>query len=234
MGRMTYAERIERFDARLAAAASASDADQQLAVMLMDPANDKWSQTKIAAALGDVPRGPAGSAALRSVFDHAAGNLADASKSTKPDYRDLVCASVAALAKRDGPAGTDVYVAASQSADANVRDYGMSALAVAGDDRAWDQVMIRLGDLLQRKINPRGRRWREVCRAIEYLARHADLGSDRAAQLIALLRDRWSNLADPDLIARWWPGIGPADSPTDAVDLGGQHTPLLWWRESYM
>jgi len=232
MSTMTLLERHEKFDALLAAAKSASDADQRLAAMLADPATDRFGQIRIVGALGEIRPGPAGSAALRRVFATAAGSLAGASKSIKPDYRDLICASVAALARRDGPVATDVYLTAVRSANAIIRDYGMSALAVAGDDRAWDQMLTRLGEVLQRTTSPRGLRWRETCRAIEYLARHARQGSDRPDRLAGLLRDRWRNLAHPDLIGQWWPGIAPGGPPAGTIDLADRHTPQLWWRET--
>jgi hypothetical protein len=150
-----------------------------------------------------------------------------------PEYRDLISACVAALAKRDGPAATDVYIAAMRSPNPGVRGYGMSALAVAGDDRAWDEVIARLNEVLQRKLSLRGWRWREACRAIEYLARHSAQASDRATRLVGLLRDYWQNLADPGLINRWWPGIEPGAQPREALDLS-EHIPQLWWREPYM
>jgi len=230
MSRMTLLERHERLEAVLAAVVSGSDADQRLAAMLADPAMDAYGRIKVTEALGKVGPGPAGSAALRSEFADAAGSLAGASRATKFWYRDLICASVWALATRDGPAATDVYLAAIRSANATVRDYGMTFLAVSGDDRAWDEVITRLRDGLQRKINPGGLRWRETCRAVEYLARHAARGSDRADRLIGLVRGRWRNLGDADLIARWWPGIGPGGPPPGAIDLAGWHTPDLWWR----
>jgi hypothetical protein len=228
---MTLLERHERFGALLAVAKSASDADQRLAAMLADPETDRFGQIQVAAALGEVRPGPAGSHALREVFAATAGGLAGASKSIKPQYRDLICASVAALARRDGPAATDVYLAAARSANAIISDYGMSALAVAGDDRAWDQMLTRLSEILQRTISPRGLRWRETCRAIEYLARHARQGSDRPDRLVGLLRGRWPNLAQPELIDQWWPGIGPGGLPAGTIGLAGRHTPQLWWRD---
>ncbi len=231
---MTLAEQHESFEALLAAAASASDADERLAGMLETPGLDRFGQILVVAALGDVSAGQAGSEALRRVFETATGEFAQASKATKPEYRDLISACVAALAKRDGPAATDVYVVALRLADAIVRDYAMSALAVAGDDRAWDEVIASLDEMLRRKISPRGWRWREACRAIEYLARHSTQASGRARRLVGLLRDHWHNLADPGLISRWWPGIEPAGRPVEALDLVGQHAPQLWWREPYM
>lgn len=234
MPRITLAEEHDRFAAQLAAAASASDADQRLAAMLETPGADKFRQILVAAALGDVPAGQAGSNALRNVFEKATSNFAQASKTAMSQYRDLISACVAALAKRDGPAATDVYVAATRSPNPTVRDYGLSALAVAGDDRAWGELAASLNEVLQKKISLRGWRWRQACREIEYLARHSAQASDNATRLIGLLRHQWQNLADPNLISRWWPGIEPGGQAIEALDLAGQHVPQLWWREPYM
>lgn len=232
MGRMKLLERHERLDALLTSVKLASDADQRLAAMLADPASDWYGQIKIVAALGEVRPGPAGSEALRRVFATATASLTGASKSIKPWYCDLICASVAGLARRDGPAATDVSLAAARSANAIIRDFGMTALAVSGDDRAWDEMLTRLRELLQRTISVRGMRWRETCRAIEYLARHAQQGSDRPDRLVGLLRERWRHLPHPGLIDQWWPGISPGGPPPRSIDLAKGHTPDLWWRET--
>jgi hypothetical protein len=228
--KMTPLEREDRFDAELAQAKSATDADRRLAAMLADSATDRWHRVSIAAELGDIPRGPTGTAALRSTYKAATENSASSSADAKAASCDLICACVIALAKREGPAATDVYAAAASSATATIREYGMSALAPVGDDRAWGQVMSRLDEMLGRQISPRGLRWREACLAVEYLARHAPQGSERATQLITLIRDRWRNLGDQDLIDRWWPGIGPGGHLITAIDLVGAHTPRGWWQ----
>src|ERR1022692_1668134 len=166
MRRMTYVERANRFDAALSAAASGSDADQVLAGMLADSALDARERLQVAAALGGT-RGPVGTATLRQAFTAALEEYSVASKSSRSQQRDLICACVIALAKRDDPAATDLYMAAARHANAIIREYGLSALAPAGDDRAWEEVMARLDEILQRKISTDGRRWEEATSAIE-------------------------------------------------------------------
>lgn len=103
------------------------------------------------AALGDAPRGPAGTAALRSIYETATREYVTARNEARSEYCDLACASVWALAKRDGPAATDIYAAAARSASAAIRDYGASFLALADTacdgDRRWvvyaDRIAVR-------------------------------------------------------------------------------------------
>jgi hypothetical protein len=230
MSRITYAERRDRFRAALAAAAKAADADQRLATMLADPALDRSEQINVAVALGET-HGSAGSAALRQAFSTAMADMESASKSTRSWYRDLVCASLVALARRERPAATDIYLAAVNSPNTIVRDYGMLALAPFGDDRAWEQILARLSQILQRKINPKGMSGGEAFNAIEYLARHAGLSSDRAVRLVTLLRNRWRQFADDTRLAkrieRCWPGIQPGGPLATDLDLPSLHTPRL-------
>jgi hypothetical protein len=67
MSRMTFAERVDRFEAALSVAVSGSDADQVLADMSARVAVNSFEQISLVVALGDT-RGPDGSAALRAVF----------------------------------------------------------------------------------------------------------------------------------------------------------------------
>ena len=226
MPRMTLAK-LEELEKQIAAAASASDADDRLASMLKATDLNWYGKVKVVVALGDVAPGLAGSEILRSVFDRATDELAEASKATRPGYLDLVCACVIALAKRDGPAATDVYIAALQSPNPTVQEYGVSALAVAGDDRSWDERIDRLSEMLLRKTSLRGWHWREECRTIEYLARHSPRAPGRATRLVSVLRKHWNHLADTGLISSWWPGIEPGGQPVQALDLA-RHNPELW------
>jgi hypothetical protein len=166
---------------------------------------------------------------LRATFVAATGKYATAGKSTKPEYSDLICACLWALAERDGPAATDILALAAGSLSPHVRASAISDLAAVGDDRAWEAVMARLTAMLRRRAGPYGVAWHTSCSAIEYLARHAPRGSDRAIRLVNLLRDRWHNLADPELINRWWPAIGPGREPAATIDLLAPHRPRAWW-----
>jgi hypothetical protein len=225
---MSYAERVEQFEAALSAALSSNDADHVLADMVSDPALDMLERKRVTAALGDT-RGPAGSAAVRSTFGTAWQKYPGASKSDRPWERDLLCTCVIALAKRDGPDATDIYVSAALHENANVRRYGLYALAAAGDDRAWGTIMTRLAEILKRRIRPDSPSSDEASTAAEYLARYAPQGSTRAVRLIMLLREQWRNLGDPDVLERWWPGIEPGGCSPTAMDLPGLHTVQHRW-----
>jgi len=76
--------------------------------------------------------------------------------------RSAVRVARAALTRRDARGATDIYAAAFRSPDLGVRSYSRSALAVAGDEGAWGEVIAILNKVLQRKISLRGWRWREV------------------------------------------------------------------------
>ena len=55
-------------------------------------------------------------------------------KSAKPEYSDLICACLWALADRDGPAATDIIASAASSSNPHVRASAISDLAAVGDD----------------------------------------------------------------------------------------------------
>lgn len=243
---MTYDERAERFDADLAAAAAAHDSDHALVALLSRPRLDGRERVLIIAALGESGTGPDGSAAVRAQFSHAMRELATAAKHTQANWRDNVCAAVIALARRDGPAATDVCLAAVASTNPSVRHYGLDALAFEGDDRGWDTMVAFTSDILSRKTIT-VTRWTELIKAVEYLARHAGHGSARAEQLIKLLRAHWAKLASPPQIEEkrgyptytharpatrleeLWPGIQPDGPPAAMIDLPAMHTPTAIW-----
>lgn len=247
---MSYAERADRFDADLAAAAAAEDSESQLIALLGRPQADDRERILITAALGESGTGPDGSAAVRAQFSDAMARLATATRSARSGWRDLACAAVIALARRDGPAATDIYLAAAASTSADVRDYGLMVLAAEGDARAWDPMLATVSEILGRKRISYGR-WYDMLHAVQYLARHAARGTDRAQQLIWLLRANWGTLARPPqkLVNRGpyvepemqtatrleelWPGIQPDGPPGDAIDLPRLHTPTAWWRPDF-
>jgi hypothetical protein len=155
-------------------------------------------------------------------------------------------AAVIAIARRDGPTATYVYLAAIASANPIVRDYGLDVLAAQGDDRGWNSMVAFISDILSRKTIS-ATCWNERTKAVEYLARHADHGSARAEQRITLLRAHWAKLANPPQIKpkaghptyihttpatrleELWPGLQPDGPPADALDLPRLHTPTAWW-----
>ena len=79
MSRMTFAERVDRFEAAPSVAVSGSDADQVLADMSARVAVNSFEQISLVVALGDT-RGPDGSAALRAVFNAALSKYATVSR----------------------------------------------------------------------------------------------------------------------------------------------------------
>ena len=244
---MTYDERADRFDADLAAAIAAGDSDHALITLLSRPRLDEAERVLIIAALGESGTGPEGSAAVRAQFSLAMSELATAAKHTQAGWRDNACAAVIALARRDGPAATDVCLAAVASANPSVRRYGLDALAVEGDDRGWAIMVAFISEILNRKTIS-VTRWTELIKAVEYLARHASHGSARAEQLITLLRARWAKLASPPQVKtrrgsptythtrpatrleELWPGLQPGGPPARLIDLPRLHTPTGLWQ----
>jgi hypothetical protein len=244
--RISYVERSDRFDAEVAAAAATDDSDRQLIILLGRPGLDASERIRVTAALGESGTGPEGSAAVHSQFSDAMARLTDP-KSGWHWWRDLACAAVIALARREGPAATDAYLTAADSADRAVRQYGLMVLEVDGDDRAWDPMLARVGEILARKRISYGR-WDELLMAVGYLARHSARNAARAERLITLLRANWGTLAHPPQkrvdrgpyvepeveaaarIEELWPGIEPDGPPAAALDLHRLHTPVAWWR----
>jgi HEAT repeat protein len=195
--------------------------------MMADQGYDGAERPQIAEALGHT-RGSAGSAALRSALAEALAQLSAANPGARPGFRDIACAGTWALGQRDGAAATDALLDAARHPDRDVSDYGVTALAVVGDGRAWDDIFARLGPALHRKGSPGGLRQAEARSAIEYLARHAKVGSDRAVRLITLVRERWRNIDRQDLLEQWWPGIGPGGPPPEAIDLSTHVARTPW------
>lgn len=199
-------------DSELKAAKARSDPDQVLTAMLTDPARDWREKSAVVAALSEV-QGGVGSSAIRGEFARAAGELDTARPSQRYWLKNIALAAVWALWRRDGAAATDVFVTAALHANRDLSEFGMQALAADGDDRAWDEVISRLGELLRSKAAAGTHRSVQALGAIEYLARHAGQGSDRATRLITLVRERWRNIGDQASVLARWPDIGPGGSP---------------------
>ena len=170
--------------------------DAALAAALPDVTKDR--RVAIAAALGDTS-GEAGTEALRRAIDAPGAS------------RDLRCAGVLALAKRCGESASADFARHLASSDFAVKSYAMRCLAGAGDDRAWDQALKRLGQIVGQQrgnsIDPS-----DVTVAIAYLARHVlATGSDRSTTLITWIRAHWDALTANE--RRWleqhWPGCAP-------------------------
>jgi hypothetical protein len=243
---MSSAERFDRFNAEVAVAC---DGDGQLIALLDRPGLDYQERITVTAALGESGTGPEGSAAVRAQFGDAIAGLATPS-SARHWWTDLACTAVIALARRDDPAATDVYLAAAGSSARNVREYGLMVLEAEGDDGAWEPMLTRVGEILSRKPISYGR-WNELLMVVSYLTRHAAPATARAEQLVTLLRANWGSLArppqrrvghgpyvEPEMktaarLENLWPGIQPGGPSAAALDLSGQQTPVAWWRPGF-
>ena len=183
-------------DALRECAQSGGAGDSALADAL--PAVTKDRRVMIAAALGDM-KGDAGSEALRKAIDVPGAS------------RDLRCAGLLALAKRCGSSASADFARHLASSDFVVKSYAMHCLAGAGDDRAWDQALRRLDQIVKqprRNTNDPS----DVAITIGYLARHVlATGSHRSMALITWIREHWDALTGDE--RRWlgtlWPGCGP-------------------------
>lgn len=226
---MTYIERSDRFDEVLGEARSRSDADRALAELLGNLALDTWFRTKTVAALGDAS-GPVGSSALRREFVAANAHFETAKPHSRAAYRDLMCACMWALGKRDGRAATDILIEGTAHASWNVRNYGFMILAAVGDDRAWDDMLAALAERLQKKITSE-RRADEAELVIAYLARHCGRDADRCTRLAGLLRHQWGRLPDSVRYAvkEDYPGVGPGGPLPAEIDFA-RYTPTAPWQ----
>jgi hypothetical protein len=225
---MTYIDRSDRFDEVLGEARSRSDADHALVELLGDPGLDSWFRTRTVAALGDVT-GPVGSSALRREFVAASAQFEAAKPHCRAAYRDLMCACLWALGKRDGAAATDVLIEGAAHASWNVRDYGFMIVAAVGDDRAWDGMLAALAERLAKKIASE-RQAGEADLTIAYLARHCGRDADRCQRLAGLLRDRWSRLPDSVryAMAEQYPGVGPGGPLPAEIDFANYAPEAPW------
>jgi hypothetical protein len=220
--------RYDRFNELLGEAKARGDADGALVALLGDGAFNTWARTLVVAALGDA-KGPAGVAAVRCEFAAAADHYATASRHSRSDYRDLMCACVWALGKRDGPGSTDILAEAGSHASAAVRDYGLVALAAVGDDRAWDDMLAGLRARLAKRITSASRQG-EALVVIAYLARHCGRDAGRRIRLAALLRERWTRLPEAKMVAGRYPGVSPDGLPPADIDFGAYVPRAPWAR----
>lgn len=229
---MSFTERADRFEELFGETRSRSDADQVLAGLLADRALEPSFRIDVVAALGDVA-GPVGSAVIRAEFISAWAQLEKAKPHNRWIYRDLMCACLWALGKRDGPAATDVLAEATAHASFDVRSYGFMILASVGDDRVWDDMRASLALRLAKKITSE-RQANEAIWTIRYLARHCTRNSDRREQLISLLRDRWNRLLvrHQQVLEELYPGIEPSGPEPAKVDLATNVPAGPWVRPS--
>ncbi|WP_305782576.1 HEAT repeat domain-containing protein [Symbioplanes lichenis] len=161
----------------------------------------------LVAALGEAD-GPEGVAALREIF-------------TRPeDPLGLRTNAVLALAKRQGPAASDVLFACLGDADEDVRSMAMIAFASTGDDRGRAEVLERLRGVLDGRPSPAPYEMddrtlvihSDVLPAVCYLARHAAVSWERQEPVVRLLRSHWDRLfaAEQRWLSVHWPACDPA------------------------
>lgn len=177
--------------------------DRALAVALRSQVGDD-RLTLIAALLGDL-HGRSGTNALRSV-------LKDPTIS-----RDLRCASLLALAKREESGAASDLRQAMTETNATVRDYAVLGLAVVGGSESWDEMLDYLSAVFSRKRRLEVQFPTRVQAAVSYLA--ADPSPIRQLQLIGLLRQHWSKLSEVEqrwITENWSPSV-PAETPAAEV-----------------
>jgi hypothetical protein len=223
MARLTYGEGLDNFRAALDRARHSEDAEPSIIDLITDQAFDSASRGSAFAALGDT-QGSLGSDLLRQELRSALEDYPAASRSKRFDDVNVACACIGALERREGPGATPEYLEANRHANDEIHDARLTAMAAHGDDRVWDEWLARLADDLRVKVSTR-KRHRDVTYIIRYLARHSAPGSEHAARLIGLLRERWNHLLDPEAVEYQWPGISPAGRAWDQIDLTGQIKP---------
>ena len=163
------------------------------------PGVTKDRRVAIAAALGDMGSHAAGDDALRTAIESPGAS------------RDLRCAGVLALAKRCGAAASADFARSLASSDFVVKQYAMHCLAGAGDDRAWDQALKRLKQMMGQPTNHAGDP-SEVTITIAYLARHVlAAGSDRSVALVRFVREHWAvtSASERLWLETQWPACSP-------------------------
>lgn len=152
--RLTH--RLERVQSA-ALAEAVSTADEAALARALQVARG-WNRVTLVAALGNLREpGPADA------------QLADLAQSRGPGTQDLRCASLLALGKRQGSAGTDEYRKALRQPDGVLRSYALVCLAVYGDASAWDDV---LAWFERAKPSPNDAD-KPTRHAVAYLLRHA-------------------------------------------------------------
>ena len=181
---------------------------------MLDESDDLvFAKPVLAAHLGDLT-GAQGEAALRRAI-----------RLSGPGSRDVRCAALLALAKRVGAPATPDLVDGLATSDAAVKDYAVIGLAGAGDDRAFEQVLQHLRNVLRRRGS--GRSPGVTAYALAYLARHASEGA-RRSELVAFVRKHWDAIDHADWFAELWPEAAPGGPAPDAVRAPQQEAIRAW------
>lgn len=201
------ASRYDVFEAGVEAATRlGEDGDRLLAATLVDL--PRWRQVMVVAAMGNLT-GSRGSAVLGQALTV-----------TGPGSRDLRCAALWALAKREGEAATgDLVRTLTESRDGVVRAYAVTALAGVGDDRGWEPVLSWLRKFLARPS--RGPTFPPLVPvAVAYLMRPSSADPARTARVVRLLREKWDALDvdEREWLSQLWPQAHPDGPRVEEVE----------------
>lgn len=206
----------EAFEAALVGAVRSGASGERELIGALASARDEDRATGIVSALGEAD-GPDGVAVLRNIIARPVDPLG------------LRTTALVALAKRQGPAASDVLRVCLLEEDQATAAYALVGLAGVGDDRAWPEVFRWLSQALD-ELEPDPdpdhdfddrtlAAQSDIAAAIAYLARHS--ASDRGKQqpVVALLRSRWNRLRGAE--QRWltvhWPASDPAQAESFTV-----------------
>lgn len=171
------------------------------------PHLDGYRKVSVAASLGS------------SRGDHGLAILREGIRTTGPKSTDVVCASLYALAKREGRDANDLLDNAYRDLRSFfARHYAEIGLAAVGDDRTWDLMLARLSKrlLVKKRMDATPP---EIATPLAYLLRHSTNQTDRLSRLAAVLKLREKNLHD--LERSWlqavWPEVFSSQDPPPIV-----------------
>ena len=193
------------------------------------PRLNRERRSTVLAVLGDA-QGPRGVDVLREALTGMDLDI------------DGRCAALLALAKRAGFDASADLAAHVVHPDESVRRYAMHALAVVGDDRAWEQVFTLLERILDRSV-PGGDHLPmssvhaafEAMVAISYLVRYLAVDEDRLrkSRLVQLLRGRFDRLyaAEQAFLHQHWPGCEPSGPVPDSLSSPDPRSFVAWARQ---
>lgn len=131
------------------------------------PHLDGYRKVSVAASLGS------------SRGDHGLAILREGIRTTGPKSTDVVCASLYALAKREGRDANDLLDNAYRDLRSFfARHYAEIGLAAVGDDRTWDLMLARLSKrlLVKKRMDATPP---EIATPLAYLLRHSTNHTDR-------------------------------------------------------
>jgi hypothetical protein len=182
---------------------------ERLLVDALVSAKNSADRVSLVAHLGEL-NGPLGGDALRAV-------LAETGRKAV----DLRCAALLALAKRLGGDSTPLLLEALKDASGAVRGYALLGLAGAGDDRAWEEVLLMLQSLVGQPSGGERAPYSDRMACVLHLGQHCEEHPDRLVRLVTVLRSSWGSLSPQDRaqLKVVWPGLesegGDLPAPPD-------------------